>query len=94
VLGDDELPQTVGSVEWVPKTVRVGEGGAIYFSKDGDSGVVLPPVHNVDVIIFCTGYDYGFSFLNGQSNLELSAIKGERVSHHFLNKCGTPIIPM
>lgn len=75
VLGEGAKVQTAGNVSWVPKTVRVGEEGEIHF--DGGGGLV-PPLENVDVIIFCTGYDYGFSFVNDDSNLELRVVKGEK----------------
>jgi hypothetical protein len=32
---------------------------------------------NVDTIVFCSGYDYSFPFINDVPNLELNAIPGE-----------------
>ena len=65
-------PQQLNNITWVPKTVQVQSDGSIVF----DDNCRLRP--KVDTIIFCSGYDYNFPFINERSNLELSAIPGER----------------
>ena len=65
-------PLTKYNVTWVPKTTHVLEDGRICF-HDCDE-----PVH-FDTIIFCTGYDYEFPFVNDHSNLEIDA-ESRRVS--------------
>jgi hypothetical protein len=60
------------NVAWVPKTVAVNSDATISFGN----GCRDTP--KVDTIIFCSGYDYQFPFINEQSNLKLSVIPGER----------------
>jgi len=67
-----ESIQVVGNVTWVPRTVFVNPGGTLQFDHDCQ----LKPT--VDVIIFCTGYDYHLPFVNGQSNIDLENVPGER----------------
>jgi hypothetical protein len=55
-----------------PQTVAVRPDGSIQFAHD----CPLQPIP--DTIIFCTGYDYSFPFINHQSNLKLHVIPGER----------------
>jgi hypothetical protein len=55
------------NVTLVPKTVQVLSDGSLQFDHDCE----LHPV--VDTIIFCSGYDYHFPFINDKSNLELTA---------------------
>eukprot|EP00521_Asterionellopsis_glacialis_P011490 CAMPEP_0195303238 /NCGR_PEP_ID=MMETSP0707-20130614/32454_1 /TAXON_ID=33640 /ORGANISM="Asterionellopsis glacialis, Strain CCMP134" /LENGTH=476 /DNA_ID=CAMNT_0040366725 /DNA_START=164 /DNA_END=1590 /DNA_ORIENTATION=- len=66
-------PHTSDNVLWVPRTMAVEEGSTIRF---GDGCAVAPD--NVDTIIFCSGYDYQFPFINDQSCLDFQAIPGER----------------
>jgi thioredoxin reductase len=68
---DGEETETVGKVTWVPKTVGVQKDGRIQFE-----GATITP--DIDQIIFCSGYDYEFPFINEDSNFELSAVEGER----------------
>jgi hypothetical protein len=56
-----------GNVTFVPKTLSIDEDGSIVF---GNSCDVRP---HVTTIIYCTGYEYSFPFLNEMSNLEISA---------------------
>jgi hypothetical protein len=63
------------SVTWVPKTIGVNEDGTVQF--DSTSDVTTTKV-KPDVIIFCSGYDYSFPFINERSNLVLRAERGER----------------
>lgn len=73
-IEDDGLPITMDNVAWVPKTTSINEkNGRINFEE---SCVESPK--DVDVIIFCSGYDYHFPFINEKSNLELENIPGER----------------
>lgn len=51
---------------WVPATKQVLPNGKIRFEHN----CPLEP-DDVDVIIFCTGYEYSFPFINNQSRLEL-----------------------
>ncbi len=69
---DDGNPIVEDNVYWVPKTLFVDEKG-IHFEKP-----CRECANDVDVIIFCSGYDYCFPFINDESNLELSVVPGER----------------
>ena len=69
---EDGMPRKEGNVLWVPRTVSVDEVGAIHFDGCNDAP------SNVDIIIFCSGYDYQFPFINDMSNLDVSCIPGER----------------
>jgi len=53
----------------VPHTTAVNQDGTIEF-EDGSSV-------QADVVIYCTGYDYQFPFLNGQSQLPRNENEGE-----------------
>ena len=71
--------ESLENVVWVPKTTCVEEDSSIRFgSEDEDEESLL--VSDIDVIIFCSGYDYRFPFLEetSGSNLELSCVRGER----------------
>ena len=72
-----EKPPTCGNVTWVPPTVRVSPHSIVHFKgKHSQSSYA---VSDIDVIIFCTGYDYQFPFIiNPQSNLELHCVPSER----------------
>ena len=64
------------NVVLMPRTQFIDDNGCIHFSsKDAKQEEV---VDDVDVIIFCSGYDYSFPFINEQSNLDLQSIPGER----------------
>ncbi|CAJ1934406.1 unnamed protein product [Cylindrotheca closterium] len=71
-LNEDSTPQSQGEVTWVPKTMEVLEDGSVKF----DMGCAVTP--KVDVIIFCSGYDYKFPFINKESNLNFQCVPGER----------------
>ncbi|KAL3936183.1 MAG: hypothetical protein SGARI_002670, partial [Bacillariaceae sp.] len=59
-------------VTWVPKTTAVNRDGSVEFANDC-------PLHPTpDCIIFCSGYDYSFPFINEKSNLDLQNVPGER----------------
>ena len=65
------------NVIWVPKTVCAKKNGNNHNNvielQDGSN------INDVTVIIYCTGYDYQFPFVNQQSNLhDFQAIPGER----------------
>lgn len=68
------------NVTWVPKTIGVLKDGSIQLEANDVNGrnVQVPPISGVDVIIFCTGYDYSFPFCNDQSNLLFTAETGSR----------------
>lgn len=61
------------NVTWVPETVEIDQSGSVRFDYDCD---VSP---QVDTIIFCTGYEYNFPFINDKSNVELQ-LGGRRVA--------------
>jgi hypothetical protein len=70
IKGGEPIQQ--GNVAWVPTTVAVNADSTISFRKDCRESP------KVDCIIFCCGYDYSFPFINEESNVELSALPGER----------------
>jgi cation diffusion facilitator CzcD-associated flavoprotein CzcO len=56
-----------GNLSWVPKTIAVREDGSLDFDFDCE-------IHpKVDLIMFCTGYEYNFPFINETSNLPLES---------------------
>jgi len=65
--------RTEYNVTWVPKTVEILPDGRVRFDHDCD---VSP---TVDAIIFCTGYEYNFPFINEKSNLQMQ-LGGRRVA--------------
>jgi len=65
-------PIEEGNVAWVPTTMAVNADSTIAFRKDCRDSP------NVDCIMFCSGYDYHFPFINEESNVDLSALAGER----------------
>ncbi|KAL7533070.1 hypothetical protein ACHAXR_005022 [Thalassiosira sp. AJA248-18] len=77
--------QEFGNVVLMPKTQSIDENGGVNFSasikKDNSDNNETDDewtVNDVDVIIFCSGYDYSFPFINEESNLDLKSIPGER----------------
>lgn len=73
--GHDEttLRSSTANVTWVPKTVSIRPDGSVQFDKN----CTICPT-NVDTIIFCSGYDYSFPFINERSNINVQAVPGER----------------
>eukprot|EP00569_Conticribra_weissflogii_P000633 CAMPEP_0171354408 /NCGR_PEP_ID=MMETSP0878-20121228/44693_1 /TAXON_ID=67004 /ORGANISM="Thalassiosira weissflogii, Strain CCMP1336" /LENGTH=670 /DNA_ID=CAMNT_0011860381 /DNA_START=246 /DNA_END=2258 /DNA_ORIENTATION=+ len=74
-------------VKRVPRTSWIDDEGGVHFSSSTssgkDDGVSTRNkqewvAKNVDTLIFCSGYDYDFPFINEKSNLELSFPPGER----------------
>ena len=61
----------------MPRTTSVGSDGEVHFTTAG-GGDEEWTANDVDVIIFCSGYDYSFPFVTEESNLELTSIPGER----------------
>eukprot|EP00978_Attheya_sp_CCMP212_P036594 scaffold167398_cov46-Attheya_sp.AAC.1 len=53
--------------------MKVDVDSKIHFD---DSCAIAPS--DVDVVVFCSGYNYNFPFINEKSNLELSCKLGER----------------
>jgi hypothetical protein len=80
ISDDDDGTGDCCPVIWVPKTVAVNSDGTIRFDtaeqeeEKGSSPFNVKP----DVIIFCSGYDYSFPFINDRSNLNLRVVPGER----------------
>lgn len=64
-------PVTHHNLTWLPKTTEILADGSVAFAPTA-VGEVAPPIH-VDTIIFCSGYDYHFPFINDKSNLKLMA---------------------
>lgn len=65
---DDGKVETLGDqLSWVPRTTGVREDGSLEFDLD----CAIHP--RVDVIVFCTGYDYDFPFIDESSNLPLTS---------------------
>jgi len=69
----DGNPIQKGNVFWVPRTESIDDNSAISF---GESCGDRP--NDIDVIIFCSGYDYNFPFINERSNLTFHSVPGER----------------
>ncbi len=65
---------TMENVVWVPKTLSFDEkDSSIQFDL-----LCTDRPKDIDVIIFCSGYDYSFPFINDSSNLDLRVVPGER----------------
>jgi len=81
----DEMKE-FGNVVLMPRTQSIHENGEVNFSSssitsnigDDNGNNDAWTAKDVDVIIFCSGYDYSFPFINDESNLELNSIPGER----------------
>ena len=60
--------ETLGTqLTWVPRTTAIRPDGSCEFDLDCE-------IHpHVDVIVYCTGYDYNFPFIDESSNLALTA---------------------
>lgn len=69
---EDGKPRKEGNVHWVPRTMSVDKDGSIHFEGCNEAPA------DVDVIIFCSGYDYQFPFINDKSKLDVSCVPGER----------------
>eukprot|EP00580_Thalassiosira_gravida_P001067 CAMPEP_0201603364 /NCGR_PEP_ID=MMETSP0492-20130828/3825_1 /ASSEMBLY_ACC=CAM_ASM_000837 /TAXON_ID=420259 /ORGANISM="Thalassiosira gravida, Strain GMp14c1" /LENGTH=510 /DNA_ID=CAMNT_0048067121 /DNA_START=233 /DNA_END=1765 /DNA_ORIENTATION=+ len=71
---------TANVVVSMPRTQSVDKYGGIHFFSSGNNGSNDEEwtLNDVDVIIFCSGYDYAFPFIDGESNLELENVLGER----------------
>ena len=68
----DGKPITEENVSWVPRTSEILSNSRVSF------GLACSETPEVDVIIFCSGYDYQFPFINEHSNFDLSVTEGER----------------
>ena len=69
--------QTFGNVSVMPRMQSVDETGVVCFSSPR-STEETHVVDGIDSIVFCSGYDYDFPFINDDSNLELEFTPGER----------------
>jgi thioredoxin reductase len=61
------------NVVLVPSTRQILPNGRVAFASSTaavDEGLAMVQSVEVDTIIFCTGYDYSFPFINDQSNLK------------------------
>jgi len=63
--------KTEDNVSWVPKTVEVLPNSKILFGGNYDE------TPEIDVMIYCSGYEYQFPFID-DNHLNLSVIPGER----------------
>jgi hypothetical protein len=61
-----------GNVVLMPRTLSANKEGGVHFSNEADA------VRDIDVIIFCSGYDYDFPFINEDSKIDLKFVQGER----------------
>ncbi|KAL7520039.1 hypothetical protein ACHAWX_005180 [Stephanocyclus meneghinianus] len=68
--------QHFGNVVLLPRTTRIDDGGAVHFSASTNDEEEV--IQGIDVIIFCSGYDYDFPFINENLNLDLQFAPGER----------------
>lgn len=68
--------QTFGNVSLVPRMQSIDENGAVHFSSPRSDEEHV--ADDIDAIVFCSGYDYDFPFINEASNLELQFTPGER----------------
>ncbi|CAB9511310.1 Flavin-containing monooxygenase FMO GS-OX-like [Seminavis robusta] len=72
----DGTPETLDNITWVPLTVGIQEDGTAQFQN---CNTLFP---TVDCIIFCTGYDYDFPFLNNNNDNNddepVQCVPGER----------------
>lgn len=64
------------NVVLMPRAQYIDDNGHIHFSSSHAKQEEV--VEDVDVIIYCSGYDYNFHFINEKSNLNLKALPGER----------------
>jgi len=70
-------PETRGKVTLVPRTASINQDGVFAFRGNDDGNGWN--VDDVDVVIFCSGYDYHFPFLEKEnSNLNVECVRGER----------------
>lgn len=65
-----ETSRTLGNVSLVPKTIGMKDDNRVQFAND------CPQSPQVDTVIYCSGYDYSFPFINEKSNLPL--VVGQR----------------
>ncbi len=69
--------QTFGNVFLMPRTQSVDADGAVHFSSPN-----FPQEEHVaddiDSIVFCSGYDYDFPFIDEESNIDITFFPGER----------------
>ena len=65
-----EKEATLGKVTLVPRTTTMRDNNRVEFGKN----CLVSP--QVDTVVFCSGYDYSFPFINEQSNLPL--VTGQR----------------
>ena len=71
----DEM-QTFGNVSLMPRMQSIDENGGVHFSSPRSAEEHV--ADDVDAIVFCSGYDYDFPFINDASNLELQFTPGQR----------------
>eukprot|EP00956_Cyclotella_meneghiniana_P023713 scaffold46697_cov72-Cyclotella_meneghiniana.AAC.2 len=72
----DEKKEFDTNVVLMPRTQCVDDNGGIHFySSDPKRAEIL---RGIDAIIYCSGYDYHFDFINQDSNLDLKVVPGER----------------
>ena len=69
ILSDSstESSVVVDNITWVPRTTKVLPDGSFIFKGTPE------PVHGIDSVIFCSGYDYSFPFINERSGIDLDS---------------------
>lgn len=65
-----EKQATLGKLTLVPRTMAMKDDNRVEFGNN------CPVSPQVDTVIFCSGYDYSFPFINEKSNLPL--VTGQR----------------
>mmetsp|Transcript_17341 Transcript_17341/g.29410 ORF Transcript_17341/g.29410 Transcript_17341/m.29410 type:complete len:468 (-) Transcript_17341:882-2285(-) len=68
----EDKVDTHKNVTLVPRTKSINSDGTAQFDHNCDITAIF------DTIIYCTGYDYNFPFVNAESKLDLSVAPGER----------------
>ena len=70
--------QLFGNLYLMPRMQSVDENGGIHFSSPGSPTEEDHVADDVDAIVFCSGYDYDFPFIDEESNLDITFTPGER----------------
>jgi len=80
---------TCDNVTLVPSTVRVDSDSTVLFQSNAND---IYKVLNPDVLIFCTGYEYDFPFLNnGSTSSSSSSSSSNNLIHQARGKSVSPL---
>lgn len=69
--------QTFGNVFLMPRTQSVDADGAVHFYSPNFTKEEHV-ADDIDAIVFCSGYDYDFPFIDEESNINITFTPGER----------------